>query len=200
MNRNVYRSLKRLDEDVKVCTKCILSKSRTHAVPGEGSSTKKIMFIGEGPGADEDSQGRPFVGRSGKVLDTALEEAGISRNEVFITNVVKCRPPQNRKPKDDEMDACNGYLESQIELIDPIIICLLGATAIERLIGKRSVTGSHGTLIKKFKRSFFLTFHPAATLRNPTLRPLFFSDIKEMVRRINSREIYGRNPDDHTLV
>lgn len=156
-------SLQEIAEKIKSCTFCPLSKNRTNAVPGDGPSKADIMIIGEGPGEDEDEQGRPFFGRAGKLLTQALESAGLKREEVFITNVVKCRPPENREPTIVERDTCmNNYLYKQIELVNPKVICLLGSVAVQALLGKRSVTAVRGKVFEKMVRVFFSTIHPAA--------------------------------------
>ncbi|MGM0509893.1 MAG: uracil-DNA glycosylase, partial [Thermoplasmatota archaeon] len=137
-------TLDKVHEEIETCTKCPLHENRTNAVPGEGDGDADIMLIGEGPGEKEDEQGRPFVGRAGKFLDELLDSAGLNRDEVFITNVVKCRPPDNRDPKKGEIKACNPYLKRQIQLIDPDVICTLGNHATETLIGKKGITKLHG--------------------------------------------------------
>ena len=157
------------------CQLCRLSKSRTIAVPGDGPRDAKIMLIGEAPGAEEDMTGRPFVGRAGRLLDKLLAEAGIVRSQVFITSVVKCRPPANRKPKGDEMEICTRtYLSPQMDLINPKVVCLMGNVASQAVIGKQGVTSIHGQV---FNGRFLVTFHPAAVLRNMNLKEAFISDL-----------------------
>src|SRR5205807_880478 len=129
--------LQLIHSEILECTKCELHKSRTNAVPGEGPYDAKIMFVGEGPGQNEDEQGRPFVGAAGKFLTELLESIGLKRSDVFITNIVKCRPPNNRAPRKSEIETCNPYLQSQIRLINPRILCALGTPAINTLIGVR---------------------------------------------------------------
>ncbi|MBI3841829.1 MAG: uracil-DNA glycosylase, partial [Thaumarchaeota archaeon] len=144
------------------CVKCGLSKSRTNAVPGKGNPKAEILFIGEAPGRNEDLQVEPFVGSAGKILSEALDYAGISRDAVFITNVVKCRPPENRLPLVEEKDACSDHLAKELEIIKPKIICILGNTAYNSLLGGDSITKNRGKLIEKNSQHYFLTIHPAA--------------------------------------
>lgn len=170
-------SLLRLREDVKVCMLCRLASSRINAVPGEGKVDSKIMFVGEAPGKSEDEQGRPFVGLAGRVLEQALKNAGISREDVYITNVVKCRPPNNRRPLRDEINTCIRYLEREIELINPLIICILGSTAYRTLLNGKSIMNDRGKLIRYKDRYYYLTLHPAAAIYNPSLKVTLFNDI-----------------------
>jgi DNA polymerase len=171
--------LEDIHNKVRVCPLCDLALSRTLAVPGEGPCPAEIMLVGEAPGAEEDLSGRPFVGRAGRLLDRALAEAGIARSEVFITSVVKCRPPKNRKPKKWEIDACHPYLAAQMELIRPLVVCLMGNVASSGVIGKQGVTTIHGQF---FQDRFLVTYHPAAVLRNMTLMGAFVSDLKKAKR------------------
>lgn len=167
-------------EEVRACRLCPLWRGRRNAVPGEGNPRAELMFIGEGPGEEEDLQGRPFVGRSGRLLTEALEKAGIRREDVFITNVVKCRPPENREPTPEERQTCtNKYLFRQIEAVNPRLIVLLGSVAVQTLLGISSVTAVRGKAFEKMGRRFFCTYHPAAALYNPGNRETFFSDIKK---------------------
>lgn len=175
-------------EEVRKCTLCRLSEGRNNAVPGEGSSFAKIMFIGEAPGRSEDEQGRPFVGAAGKLLTEALQEAGLSREDVFITNIVKCKPPNNRVPREDERSACRPYLERQIALINPMIICILGRTAYESLLEGRSITSNRGRLVKHGNRFYFLTVHPAAIIYNPELKTIFKNDLVNLVNELKRME------------
>jgi len=161
-------SLEKVAEEVRVCTLCHLAESRRNPVPGEGSHKAQLFFVGEGPGLEEDRQGRPFVGRAGELLNQALEMAGLKRVEVFITNVVKCRPPGNRAPRKYEVDACRQYLERQLTLVQPKIILLLGNTAIERFLGEIK-PGIRGKLRIENGRRLFPTIHPAAAIYNPRL-------------------------------
>ncbi len=181
-------SLEIIAGEVRECTLCDLAKGRINAVPGEGSSLAKIMFIGEAPGRSEDEQGRPFVGAAGRLLTEALQEAGLSREEVFITNIVKCRPPNNRVPKDEERSACRPYLERQIGLINPKIVCVLGRTAYESLLGGGSITSNRGRVVKRGSRHYFLTVHPAAVIYNPDLKSVFRRDILNLVKELKRIE------------
>ncbi|MGH9933790.1 MAG: uracil-DNA glycosylase [Nitrososphaerales archaeon] len=181
-------TLEIIAEEVRKCTLCRLSEGRTNAVPGEGSSFAKIMFIGEAPGRSEDQQGRPFVGAAGKLLAEALQEAGLSRQDVFITNIVKCRPPNNRVPKEEERNTCRPYLERQISLINPKIICILGRTAYESLLEGGSITSNRGRLVKHDNRLYFLTVHPAAIIYNPELKTVFRNDLLNLVNELKRLE------------
>jgi len=147
---------------VMKCKECRLWKNSTHGVPGEGSAKAKIMFIGEAPGAEEDRQGRPFVGRAGKILDKLLEKNKIDRKKVFITNIVKHRPPENRRPEQDEIEACKVYLFKQIKIIKPKIVVLLGDVASTALLGKVKLKNIHGKQIKQDKIIYMPTYHPSA--------------------------------------
>ena len=166
------------------CVKCNLSKSRTNAVPGKGNPTAEILFIGEAPGRNEDLKGEPFVGSAGKILSEALDHAGLSRDEVFITNVVKCRPPSNRLPLEEEKDACHEHLSKELEIIQPKIICILGNTAYESLLGGGSITKNRGKIIEKNGQLYFLTIHPAATIYNPELKSILKDDMKILAKAI----------------
>ena len=146
-------SLEKIAADVRGCPLCKLSRSRKNAVPGEGQLSAKIMFIGEAPGRSEDEKGRPFVGAAGRILDELLKKAGIERSEVFITNIVKCRPPNNRVPKEDDLTACRPYLDRQIALIKPKVICILGRTAYSSLLGGSSITANRGKILFDFPPS-----------------------------------------------
>lgn len=173
--------------EIQACTLCPLAKSRTRAVPGEGASTARLMFIGEAPGKEEDVQGKPFVGRAGKVLDRALLNAGLRRSDVFITNVVKCRPPHNRVPTKGEIDICvNAHLHRQLQTIEPDIVCLLGVTAVRALLGIPRLTTVRGRSVETDHR-YFVTYHPAAAGRNPTWNQAFQMDIRELKRLLADR-------------
>ncbi|AEE95475.1 uracil-DNA glycosylase [Mahella australiensis] len=169
--------LKPLMEEVANCTKCPLAQSRTHTVFGEGNLNARLMFVGEGPGKDEDLQGRPFVGRAGQLLDNMLEAIGIKRSEVYIANVVKCRPPQNRVPTPSEAKACLPYLRNQVAIIKPKIIVCLGATAAKNLIDPDfKITQQRGQWIERKGYYFIATFHPAAILRDPSKKKPAWED------------------------
>ncbi len=168
------------------CQGCKLSKTRTNVVFGVGNEQAKVMFIGEGPGENEDLQGEPFVGRGGQLLDKMLKHVGLSRKEnVYIANMVKCRPPQNRDPEKDEISACSGYLERQIELIQPKIIVCLGRIAACALIDQRfKVTKQHGEFFEKNGILMMGTFHPAALLRNPYSKPDALTDLLKLKEKL----------------
>jgi DNA polymerase len=168
--------LMELHGEITQCKKCILSSSRLNPVPGEGPLDPPLMFIGEAPGAKEDETGRPFIGQSGKLLTKMIEEIGLSRQEVFITSILKSRPPNNRKPKSGEVKVCRPYLERQIEILRPKIIVLLGGVAITSLIGPHKVTEAHGKFYEVDDIRFFMTFHPAAAMRFPKTKGLMRAD------------------------
>ena len=168
-------NLDSLHRRILSCQLCDLCKNRINAVPGAGPCPAEIMLIGEAPGAKEDLTGKPFVGRAGKLLDEALAEAGLEREEVFITSVVKCRPPDNRRPKKKEIEACHPYLKGQMEMLSPKTVCLMGNVACQAVLGRQGVTTLRGQI---FQDRFLVTFHPAAVLRNKNLREAFISDLK----------------------
>lgn len=163
------------------CIKCSLSKTRTNAVPGKGNPKAEILFIGEAPGRNEDLKGEPFVGSAGKILSEVLESVGLSRDDVYITNVVKCRPPNNRIPLQEEKDACNQYLAKELELIKPKIICIMGNTAYGSLLNGSSITKNRGKIIEKDGQRYFLTIHPAAVIYNQELKSVLKNDMKTLV-------------------
>lgn len=151
---------------------------------GCGNKNADIMMIGEGPGADEDKQGNPFVGKAGQLMNKAFEGVGIVRDEIYITNIVKCRPPQNRVPEDDEAKACLNYLRNQVILVNPKIIVLLGSTALKNILGKEySITASRGKWIEKKGILYMPTWHPAALLRDEDKKIEFWKDLKEVVTK-----------------
>ena len=171
--------------DIAACVKCVLREGRTNPVPGEGNLSARLMVIGEGPGAQEDEQGRPFVGRAGVLLEQMLDSIELKRDEVYIANVVKCRPPQNRAPKEDEAKACLPYLFAQIELVNPDIILLLGATALNFVLDSNlRITQSRGKWFELNGRPVIATFHPAALLRDPNRKVDSFRDMLTIDRRL----------------
>ncbi len=185
-----------LKQEVNQCTKCALSKTRTNVVFGEGSQNAGIMLIGEGPGCYEDQQGRPFVGKSGQLLDKILDVCGFTRKEhVFIGNIVKCRPPNNRDPLPEERESCLPYLYKQIEIIEPKIIILLGATALKGLIDPNAkITKVRGEWLNWNDRLVMPTFHPSALLRNEKLKRPVWEDFKKVVakyRELINKEHYS---------
>ena len=165
---------------VRSCTDCPLHGGRTNAVPGEGSPTADLMFIGEGPGFHEDRQGRPFVGPAGQLLEGLLASIGTNRENVFIANMIKCRPPNNRDPLPAEITACSKYLDRQIELVDPKIIVTLGRFSLGRFFPGESITRSRGRLRQKDGRLVFPIMHPAAALRRPELRSTMVEDFRAL--------------------
>ncbi len=168
--------------EVRICHRCPLSRSRTNAVPGEGPSSARVMVVGEGPGANEDAQGRPFVGAAGQNLEGLLARAGLTRNDVFITNTVKCRPPGNRRPRREELDACHPYLRRQIEIIKPSVVVLLGDTALKEFFPDSSLPTLHGKLTKRGELLFFPTYHPASMIYNRSLSGTLEKDFTELGR------------------
>jgi uracil-DNA glycosylase family 4 len=183
-NNNLDLIMK-ITDDVIHCTNCELCHSRKNAVPGEGSSSAKVMFVGEAPGRFEDVQGKPFVGAAGKILEAALVNANIFRSQVFITNIVKCRPPGNRRPKRDEIIMCNDYLDKQISVINPKIVCILGATAYSSILGGKEITLNRGKLLNINGRDYFLTIHPAAILYRRKLLQVLEEDMLKLSKLIS---------------
>ena len=181
----MYRNWEELEEACNSCNKCKLCSGRKNVVIGTGNKKAKIMFIGEGPGADEDMQGIPFVGKAGQLMNKAFEGVGINREEVYIANIVKCRPPQNRNPEKDEAEACKEYLETQISLINPEIIVLLGSVALKNVLGEEyGITSARGKWVEKDGRKIIATFHPAALLRDEVKKIYFWKDLKEVIKNI----------------
>ena len=177
-------SLKAIRQKVITCKNCDLCKTRKNSVPGTGNQNADIVFVGEAPGKSEDLHGKPFVGSAGKKLDEALEYSGLTRNQVYITNIVKCRPPKNRIPNDEEKIMCGNYLEAEHSIINPKIICLMGNTAYGSILNGKWVSKNHGKIIDKDKRMYFISYHPAATIYNPKLGKIFKNDIKKLVKII----------------
>lgn len=177
----MIETFQELEEQIKDCKKCKLCNNRHNIVLGTGNRQAKIMFIGEGPGADEDIQGEPFVGKAGKLMDQAFKGIGIKREDVYIANIVKCRPPQNRNPEQDEIDSCIDYLRAQVMLVKPEIIVLLGSVALKAILGKEySITSSRGKWVEKKGIRYMPTFHPAALLRDESKKISFWKDLKEV--------------------
>ncbi|MGB9800007.1 MAG: uracil-DNA glycosylase family protein [Thermanaerothrix sp.] len=168
--------LRQIASEVSVCTKCILHYSRKHAVPGEGRPDAEIMMIGEGPGFYENEQGRPFVGPAGKFLDELLQQAGLKREDVFITNVVKCRPPGNRDPQPEELAACDVYLERQLQAINPRIIVTLGRFSMAKFLPNAKISEVHGKALWVNGRLIIPMYHPAAALHQPSLKATVIED------------------------
>ncbi|QLH07022.1 uracil-DNA glycosylase [Nitrosopumilus ureiphilus] len=187
------QELEIIKQNVINCTKCDLCKTRTNSVPGKGNFQSDVIFVGEAPGRNEDENGEPFVGVAGKRLSIALEEVGISRESVYITNVVKCRPPKNRVPNTDEKNTCQEYLKQEISIIKPKIICILGNTAFNSILGGSEITKFRGKIVRKDNQLYFLTIHPAATIYNQELIDVLKNDIAKLFENIrelkNGKEI-----------
>jgi len=167
------------------CVNCNLSKSRKNAVPGIGNEKSDVIFVGEAPGRNEDLQGKPFVGTAGQILSEALEYAGFTRDQVYITNVVKCRPPNNRQPITEERDACRQYLSEELKIIKPKIICILGNTAYSSLLDGSAITKNRGKLVKNNDQLYFVTVHPAAIIYNPGLRQVLKDDFVLLAKTLD---------------
>ena len=177
----MYDNWDDLKKSIAECKKCRLCTNRTNIVLGEGNINAKIMFIGEGPGADEDKQGLPFVGKAGQLMNKAFQALGINREEIYIANIVKCRPPSNRVPEEDEAQACLNYLRNQVVLIKPGIIVLLGSTALKNILGKEyGITAVRGKWMEKNGIKYMPTWHPAALLRDENKKIEFWQDLKEV--------------------
>lgn len=177
----MYENLEELKQSFENCKKCKLCTTRQNIVFGVGNPDSDIMFIGEGPGGDEDKQGEPFVGKAGQLMNKAFDVVGIKREEVYIANIVKCRPPNNRDPEDDEIKACMDYLRNQVMLIKPKIIVLLGRIALQNILGKEyKITATRGNWIEKKGIKYMPTWHPAALLRDETKKIEFLKDLKQV--------------------
>ncbi|HUT23688.1 MAG TPA: uracil-DNA glycosylase [Sumerlaeia bacterium] len=182
--------LEALRQETARCAKCGLAAGRTHVVFGEGNPDADVMFVGEAPGRDEDSQGRPFVGRAGQLLDTLIGEVGLRREEVFIGNVIKCRPPGNRDPELDEIQTCEPYLLTQIALIRPRVIVALGRFAAHTLSGTTTpITRMRGKFHLYHDVKLMPTFHPAAVLRNPSYRADIVADFRRAVALVGESAV-----------
>lgn len=178
MNRE--EELKAVEAEVAECSDCILHMSRKLSVPGEGPADSQVMFIGEGPGFHENEQGRPFVGAAGRLLESLLESAGMQRDQVFICNVVKCRPPGNRDPQPEEIEACSRYLDRQIRAINPKVIVTLGRFSMARYFPKARISAIHGQAKTIDGRLVIPFYHPAAALHQPKLRGMVEEDFGKL--------------------
>ncbi len=185
-----------LEEEIRRCRRCPLYKFRRNAVPGEGNRNAEVMFVGEAPGAMEDKEGRPFVGAAGKLLTELLEGIGLRRRDVYITNIVKCRPPHNRDPREEEIKACLPYLRRQIKLVEPRVIVALGRHAARTLFSEaglewRSMSRQHGVAVEAVVNGerviLFPTYHPAAALYNPGLRGVLEEDFRRLKNLITAK-------------
>ncbi len=179
-----WENLDVIVEAVTSCTKCDLAETRTLAVPGEGSPSPTIMFIGEGPGLNEDLRGRPFVGRAGALLDELLAAVPLRREDVYITNVVKCRPPDNRDPFPAEVNACWPYLEAQIRLLNPRVIATLGRHSLMRFFPDARISQQHGRAMRWRDRVLFPLYHPAAGLRSPQVKAALEEDFRQLPKAV----------------
>lgn len=191
--------LAKIAEETATCTKCALQHSRKNAVPGSGPVDASIMFIGEGPGFHENEQGQPFVGAAGRFLNELLQTVGLRRDQVFITNVVKCRPPSNRDPQADELAACDGYLERQIQAINPKVIVTLGRFSMQKFLPNAKISQAHGQAIRVRGRLVVPFYHPAAALHQPSLRPTVeadFARLPEWIEKAGDIPEYVELPDD----
>lgn len=196
------RTLEAIADEVRACIRCRLHTTRAHAVPGEGAAPAEVLLVGEAPGRDEDASGRPFVGRAGRILDAALDAAHLPRESVFITNLVKCRPPGNRRPKRDEWAACRPYLMGQIAAVQPRAIVTLGATALRGLMGPRhELKADRGTFLRLGEVPVLATYHPAAVLYNRRLEAVLRRDLRKVARTLarpsplrGARAATGRRP------
>lgn len=178
------RRLEELAAAIRVCVKCPLHESRTLAVPGDGTVKAKVMIIGEAPGRDEDTTGHPFVGAAGRFLDSVLEGSGIRREDLFITNTVKCRPPQNRAPRRLEVDTCtSNYLFEQLELINPQFVMLLGSVAAKKVLGIKTIGEARGQVIERDGRKYLVGYHPAVRFYREDLAEKVREDF-DLLRRV----------------
>jgi uracil-DNA glycosylase family 4 len=186
--------LESLAAEISRCTRCLLHRGRTKAVPGVGPSNAEIMFIGEAPGFHEDQQGLPFVGAAGNFLDELLESIGLKRQEVFIANVIKCRPPGNRDPLPEEIEACKPYLDRQIELIQPKLVVTLGRFSMARAFPKARISHIHGQPRKIGGVIYYPMYHPAAALHQPSLRPTVEEDMRRIPELIEQAAQIADSP------
>ena len=191
----MYDNWEDLEKSILECKKCRLCTNRTNIVFGQGNKKARLMFIGEGPGADEDKQGIPFVGKTGQLMNNAFQALEINREDVYIANIVKCRPPSNRVPEDDEAQTCLNYLRNQVILIKPKIIVLLGSTALKNILGKEyGITAVRGNWMEKNGIKYMPTWHPAALLRDENKKIEFWQDLKEAKKYIdNNIDWEGKN-------
>lgn len=186
--------LETLAAEVAECTRCLLHRGRTRSVPGEGPGDAGIMFIGEAPGFHEDQQGRPFVGAAGKFLEELLESIGLKREDVFITNVIKCRPPGNRDPLPEEIEACKPYLDRQIELLQPELVVTLGRFSMARAFPRARISRIHGQPRKVGGVIYYPMYHPAAALHQPSLRRTVAEDMRRIPELIEQAAQIAESP------
>ena len=196
---NKEKVLEQLVNNIKACRKCRLCQNATNAVPGEGNINAKIVFIGEAPGEVEDKTGRPFVGRAGKLLENMLRKIGYSREEVWIGNIIKHRPPENRDPLPDEITACEPFLEMQLKAIGPVLIVTLGRFSMSYFYSEGKISRDHGTVIKAKQYNVYPVYHPAAALRNPSMMQEFTKDferIPAILKKVESNNIIVENTNN----
>ena len=179
---------------VRSCTRCALSKTRILAVPGEGPLDAEVMFIGEAPGANEDKQGRPFVGQAGQFLEELLGAAGLKRSDVYICNVLKCRPPANRDPLPDEIASCKDYLDEQTELVDPLAVVTLGRYSMARYFPQLTISRIHGQFKRIGERFYVPMYHPAAALHQQSLRDVMIEDFRALPAILERAREYRTPP------
>jgi DNA polymerase len=195
MHVKADETLKQIAVEVNTCTKCELHHSRKRGVPGAGPANAEIMFIGEGPGFHENEQGLPFVGAAGKFLDELLTSINLKRSEVFITNVVKCRPPGNRDPQADELSACNEYLERQIQAINPKVIVTLGRFSMTRFLPNAKISNVHGQAMQIKGRLVVAMYHPAAALHQRSLKATIEADFARLPELITGASQMPEKPE-----
>jgi DNA polymerase len=187
-------SLPKIRQDLGECTRCKLHKTRNKIVFGDGNPNAKLIFVGEGPGADEDAQGLPFVGRAGKLLTQMIEAMGLERKDVYICNVVKCRPPENRKPENDEVATCSPYLLRQLDAIEPQVIVCLGATAAQALLQTdRGISQFRGQWLEFCGVKLLATYHPAYLLRNPPAKADVWKDLQKVMAELGLKGKKGQS-------
>ena len=186
--------LEMLAAEIAECTRCLLHRGRTKAVPGEGPEDADVMFIGEGPGFHEDQQGRPFVGAAGRFLEELLASIGLKREDVFITNVIKCRPPGNRDPLPEEIEGCKPYLDRQIELLQPKLVVTLGRFSMARAFPRARISHIHGQPRKIGGVVYYPMYHPAAALHQPGLRPTVEEDMRRIPELIERAAQIAETP------
>lgn len=183
----MFDTWEELEKSIIDCKKCKLCTGRTNIVFGTGNKEADLMFIGEGPGADEDREGEPFVGKAGKLMNMAFNGIGINREEVYIANIVKCRPPSNRNPEEDEARSCIDYLRNQVMLVKPKVIVLLGSVALKNILGNEyGITASRGNWVERKGILYMPTWHPAALLRDENKKIEFWKDLKQVKEKMEN--------------
>lgn len=183
----MFETWEELEKSITDCKKCKLCTGRNNIVFGTGNKEADLMFIGEGPGADEDREGEPFVGKAGKLMNMAFNGIGINREEVYIANIVKCRPPSNRNPEADEAEACIDYLRNQVMLVKPKVIVLLGSVALKNILGNEyGITASRGNWVERKGILYMPTWHPAALLRDENKKIEFWKDLKQVKEKMEN--------------